>query len=156
MSINKRYQHSSSKFPAQLTPYHLPLINVYTMAAPHTPYRLDDKVALVTGSGRGIGAAIATELGRLGAKVVVNYANSAEAAEMVVANIKKFGTDAVAIKADVRQVSQTVKLMDDVVTHFGGLDIVCSNAGVVSFGHLNDVTEVCISTICAGGCLVSN
>ncbi|KAK2611794.1 hypothetical protein N8I77_005118 [Diaporthe amygdali] len=111
------------------------------MTSPHIPYRLDGKVALVTGSGRGIGAAIATELGRLGAKVVVNYANSPESAEKVVASIKELGSDAIAFKADIRQVPQTVKLMDDAVAHFGGLDIVCSNSGVVSFGHLGDVTE---------------
>jgi tetrahydroxynaphthalene reductase len=114
------------------------------MATKHIPYRLDNKVALVTGSGRGIGAAIATELGRLGAKVVVNYANSAESADEVVAEIKSLGSDAVAFKADVRQVPQTAKLMADAVTHFGGLDIVCSNSGVVSFGHLADVTEVSV------------
>ena len=108
----------------------------------YVPYRLDGKVALVTGSGRGIGAAIAVELGRLGAKVVVNYANSAESAEKVVAEIKTLGSDAVAFKADVRQVPQTVKLMDNAVAHFGGLDIVVSNSGVVSFGHLGEVTEV--------------
>jgi tetrahydroxynaphthalene reductase len=111
----------------------------------YIPYRLDGKVALVTGSGRGIGAAMAVELGRCGAKVVVNYASSRDAAEEVVAEIKSFGTDAVAIQADVRHVPQTVRLMDEAVAHFGGLDIVCSNAGVVSFGHLGDVTEVIYS-----------
>ncbi|KAL4757736.1 uncharacterized protein BDW70DRAFT_153054 [Aspergillus foveolatus] len=107
----------------------------------HIPYRLDGKVALVTGSGRGIGAAIATEPGRLGAKVVVNYANSADSAEKVVTEIKRLGSDAVAFKADIRQVPQTAQLMDNAVAHFGKLDIVCSNSGVVSFGHLADVTE---------------
>lgn len=106
------------------------------------PYRLDGKVALVTGSGRGIGAAMAVELGRCGAKVVVNYAHSREPAEKVVAEIQSLGSDAVAFQADVRHVQQTTKLMDDAVAHFGGLDIVCSNSGVVSFGHLGDVTEV--------------
>ncbi|KAI4157195.1 MAG: hypothetical protein LQ342_008474 [Letrouitia transgressa] len=111
------------------------------MATPHIPYRLDGKVALVTGSGRGIGAAMAVELGRCGAKVVVNYSNARESAEKVVAEIKALGSDAVAFQADVRQVAQTAKLMDEAVKHYGGLDIVCSNAGVVSFGHLGDVTE---------------
>lgn len=108
---------------------------------PHIPYRLDGKVALVTGSGRGIGAAMAVELGRLGAKVVVNYANSVSSADKVVAEIKALGTDAVAFQADVRQVAQTVRLFDAAAAHFGRLDIVCSNSGVVSFGHLGEVTE---------------
>ena len=112
-----------------------------SIADPYLPNRLDGKVALVTGSGRGIGAAIAIHLGRLGAKVVVNYANSAEHAEKVVAEIKSLGSDAVAFKADIRQVSQTAKLFDDAVAHFGQLDIAVSNSGVVSFGHLKDVTE---------------
>ncbi|CRG86682.1 3-oxoacyl- [Talaromyces islandicus] len=109
--------------------------------SPYIPGRLDGKVALVTGSGRGIGAAIAVELGRRGAKVVVNYANAQDSAENVVAEIKSLGSDALALKADIRQVPQITKLMDDVVEHFGGLDIVCSNSGVVSFGHVGDVTE---------------
>ena len=110
------------------------------MSAPSTS-RLDGKVALVTGSGRGIGAAMATELGARGAKVVVNYANSADAAEEIVKQIKKSGSDAIALKGDVGDVKQTTKLMEDAVAHFGQLDIVCSNSGVVSFGHFKDVTE---------------
>ncbi|KAK4168177.1 putative versicolorin reductase [Cladorrhinum sp. PSN259] len=111
------------------------------VTTPYLPFRLDGKVALVTGSGRGIGAAIATELGRAGAKVVVNYANSVGSANKVVDAIKALGTDAVAFQADVRQVAQTTKLMDQAIAHFGKLDIVVSNSGVVSFGHLKDVTE---------------
>lgn len=103
--------------------------------------RLDGKVALVTGSGRGIGASMAQELGRRGAKVIVNYANSSEAANKVVDAIKKNGGEAIALQADVGEVSQTIKLMDQAVEHFGQLDIVCSNSGVVSFGHLKDVSE---------------
>ena len=114
---------------------------LFKMTTPYIPGRLDGKVALVTGSGRGIGAAIATQLGKLGAKVVVNYANSAEHADKVVKEIKSFGSDAIALKADVRQVCQTVSLFDDAVKAFGPLDIVVSNSGVVSFGHLKEVTE---------------
>jgi tetrahydroxynaphthalene reductase len=107
----------------------------------YIPGRLDGKVALVTGSGRGIGAAVAIHLGRLGAKVVVNYANSASHAENVVKTIKELGSDAIAIQADIRQVSQIVQLFDKAVKHFGHLNIVVSNSGVVSFGHLDEVTE---------------
>lgn len=108
----------------------------------YIPYRLDGKVALVTGSGRGIGAAMAVELGRCGAKVVVNYANSSGPAAKVVQQIKDLGSDAVAIQADVGEVKQTIELFDKAVQHFGSLDIAVSNSGVVSFGHLEDVTEV--------------
>ncbi|KAK8221910.1 hypothetical protein M8818_000075 [Zalaria obscura] len=103
--------------------------------------RLDGKVALVTGSGRGIGAAMALELAARGAKVVVNYANSAEAANKIVEEIKSNGGDAIAIKANVGNVSETIELFDKAVEHYGQLDICCSNSGVVSFGHLKDVTE---------------
>ena len=110
------------------------------MAAVETS-RLDGKIALVTGSGRGMGATMATELARRGAKVIVNYANSADAANAVVDSIKKNGGEAIALQANVSEVSETIKLMDKAVEHFGQLDIVVSNSGVVSFGHLKDVTE---------------
>ncbi|KAL9095516.1 MAG: hypothetical protein Q9165_002387 [Trypethelium subeluteriae] len=84
---------------------------------------------------------MAIELGKRGAKVVVNYANSADAANEIVAEIKKNGSDALAIQANVANVSETTALFDKTVAHFGKLDICCSNSGVVSFGHLKDVTE---------------
>jgi len=110
-------------------------------ATPRLPYRLDGKVAIVTGAGRGIGAAMATELGRCGANVVVNYANSTERANKLADSIKAFGVDAIAIKADIRNVSEIASLFSKTIEHFGKLDIVCSNSGVVSFGHLEEVTE---------------
>lgn len=106
------------------------------------PFSLAGKVALVTGSGRGIGAAMATELAKCGAKVIVNYAKSAEPAARVVDEIKNLGSDAVAIQADVSKVSEIERLFKEASQPFGQLDIVCSNAGVISFGHLEDVTEV--------------
>jgi len=84
---------------------------------------------------------MALELAKRGAKVVVNYANTIEGAEATVNEIKALGSDAVAIKANVANVSETIKLFDETVKHFGKLDICCSNSGVVSFGHLKDVTE---------------
>lgn len=95
----------------------------------------------LTSPGRGIGAGIAKELAARGAAVVVNYANSPAAAEAVVSEIKAAGGDAIALQADVSDVSQTIKLFDDAVAHYGQLDIAVSNSGVVSFGHLKDVTE---------------
>ena len=102
--------------------------------------RLDGKVALVTGSGRGMGATFATELAARGAKVVVNYTNSSEGANSVVEHIKKNGGDAIAIKANVANVDETVKMFEQAVAHYGQLDIAVSNSGVVSFGHIKDVT----------------
>jgi tetrahydroxynaphthalene reductase len=101
---------------------------------------LEGKVALVTGAGRGIGKEMALELGRRGAKVIVNYANSAETAEEVVQAIKKSGSDAASIKANVSVVDEIVAMFEQAVKVWGKLDIVCSNSGVVSFGHVKDVT----------------
>lgn len=106
-------------------------------------WSLEGKVAVVTGSGRGIGKEMALELARRGASVVVNYANSSEAADEVVKEIKamKSGADAISVQANVSNVKETIALMDKVIEHFGKLDICCSNSGVVSFGHFKDVTE---------------
>lgn len=101
---------------------------------------LEGKVALVTGAGRGIGREMALELGRRGAKVIVNYANSSESAEEVVQQIKKGGSDAAAVQANVSDVEQIKSLFERAVGIFGKLDVVCSNSGVVSFGHVKDVT----------------
>jgi len=104
-------------------------------------WSLEGKNALVTGSGRGIGKEMALELARRGANIVVNYANSAEAAEQVVTDIKAMGRDAIAIKANVANVDETIRMFEEAKAHFGQLHIVSSNSGVVSFGHLKDVTE---------------
>lgn len=84
---------------------------------------------------------MALELGRRGAKVAVNYANSDTAALEVVNAIKAAGSDAIAVKANVSVVKDIISLFAQVVAHFGELNIVCSNSGVVSFGHIKDVTE---------------
>ena len=83
---------------------------------------------------------MALELGRRGAKVIVNYANSTEAAEKVVAEIKANGSDAAAVKANVTDVDQITSLFKQAINKFGQLHVVCSNSGVVSFGHPKDVT----------------
>jgi tetrahydroxynaphthalene reductase len=83
---------------------------------------------------------MALEMARRGAKVIVNYANSDSSAEEVVRAIQKSGSDARAIKANVSEVDQIVRLFDEAVAVWGRLDIVCSNSGVVSFGHVKDVT----------------
>ncbi|MCJ1362115.1 Arp2/3 complex subunit, actin nucleation center [Acarospora aff. strigata] len=103
--------------------------------------RLDGKVALITGSGRGLGAGIAVELGRRGALVVVNYAKSANAAKKVVAEIEAAGSKAIAVQADVSKVSEVSKLFNETLAHFGRVDIVVSNSGMETFCEEEDVTE---------------
>ena len=89
--------------------------------------RLSDKVAIVTGASRGIGAAIAKRLAADGAKVVVNYALSREAAEEVV---KGIGSNAIAVRADLSKVEQIAPLVDATIKQFGKLDILVNNAAV--------------------------
>ncbi|MCJ1371121.1 hypothetical protein MMC20_002336 [Loxospora ochrophaea] len=103
--------------------------------------RLDGKVALVTGAGRGIGKGVAVELASRGAAVVVNYSRSATAAQDVVEEIQVQGGAAIAIKADISNTHDIQQLFKGVKTAFGGrLDIVVSNAGIEHFGKLEDVT----------------
>lgn len=90
---------------------------------------LKGKVALVTGASRGIGKAIALRLGGLGAKVAVNYNNSADAANQVVQEIQKNGGEAVAIQGDVSKFDQAQNVVKAAIEAFGRLDILVNNAG---------------------------
>jgi 3-oxoacyl-[acyl-carrier protein] reductase len=98
------------------------------------------KVALVTGSGRGIGRGIALELARRGANVVINYSSSAGPAESVVQEITKLGSKAIALKADVSKPEEIEKLFADGIAHFGRLDFVISNSGTEVWANELDVT----------------
>jgi len=91
---------------------------------------LDGKVAVVTGSSRGIGRAIALKLASLGAKVVVNYRSNAQAAQEVVDAIKAQGGEAIAIQADVSKFDEAQRLIKEAVKAFGRLDILVNNAGI--------------------------
>lgn len=91
---------------------------------------LQGKVAVVTGASRGIGRAIALELARQGAAVVVNYHRSAEAAEAVVQDIRDAGGQAEAFQADVSQEEQAKALMAFAQKTFGGIHILVNNAGI--------------------------
>ncbi len=92
--------------------------------------RLQDKVALVTGAGRGIGSAIAKSLASEGAAVVVNYSRSATQAESVVDEICSAGGRAIAGQADVGDLTSHAKLISAALEKFGRLDILVNNAGV--------------------------
>jgi 3-oxoacyl-[acyl-carrier protein] reductase len=91
---------------------------------------LEGKVAIVSGASRGIGRAVALELAEKGASVVVNYLNSAEAAEEVVGSIIKSGSKAIAMKADVSIYDQAQDLVKFAIETFGKLDILVNNAGI--------------------------
>lgn len=92
--------------------------------------RLEGKIAIVTGAGRGIGKAIALELAAEGATVAVNYSRSAEAAEEVVAEIVAKGGSAVAIKADVSVMAEVEAMVKSVKETFGKVDVLVNNAGI--------------------------
>lgn len=90
---------------------------------------LSGKSALVTGASRGIGQAIAVELAKRGAKVVVNYAKDADGANATVEQIKAAGGEATAAQADVADYKAAEALIKTTVETFGGIDILVNNAG---------------------------
>ena len=93
-----------------------------------------NKVAIVTGSSRGIGASIAKRLASDGFTIVVNYAGREADANQVVEEIKAKGGKAVAIQADVAVPAQVAALFDQATTLFGGVDILVNNAGIIQPG----------------------
>jgi len=102
---------------------------------------IDGAVVVVTGGARGIGRAIAEELGREGARVVVNYAKSKEAAEDLVAQLQQNGSPgAVAIQADVSDAAQAAKLIEETLQRFGRIDVLVNNAGINVDRSLKNLT----------------
>src|ERR1700722_4199695 len=103
--------------------------------------RLTGKVAVVTGASKGIGAAIAEELAKDGASVIVNYSSSSQQADAVVAKIKAAGGKAKSVRADVSKPGEAKQLIDTTVSEFGRVDILVNNAAVYDFLPLEQVTE---------------
>jgi 3-oxoacyl-[acyl-carrier protein] reductase len=102
---------------------------------------LDGKVAVVTGSSRGLGRAIAIKLASLGAKVVVNYHSNRPAAEETLRLIQEAGGEATVVQADVSVFAEAQKLIQTALDHFGRLDILVNNAGTTRDGLLAMMTE---------------
>jgi len=91
---------------------------------------LKGKIALVTGASRGIGAAVALDLGRAGADVVVNYCRSPERAQEVCLQIEQVGKRALAVAADVADVPALRAMFEQVEARWGSVDILVNNAGI--------------------------
>lgn len=102
--------------------------------------RVKDKVAVVTGAGRGIGAATAIRLAEEGAKVVVNDINEGNA-KKVVDTIKGMGGEAIAVIADIMKMEKAKELIDTAVEKFGRIDIMVNNAGLNRDLLIKDMTE---------------
>jgi 3-oxoacyl-[acyl-carrier protein] reductase len=102
--------------------------------------RLTNKVAVVTGASKGIGAAIARQLAADGAQVVVNYATSRKDAEKVVDEIVAAGGQAIAVQANIPQEADIEALFAAARKAFGKVDILVNNAGVYGFSPLDEVT----------------
>jgi 3-oxoacyl-[acyl-carrier protein] reductase len=103
--------------------------------------KLTNKVAVVTGASKGIGAGIAKALAADGASVVVNYASSKDGADKVVADIKAKGGKAVAVQGDFSRKEDIGKVFGEVKKTFGRLDTLVNNAGVYAFTPLEQVTD---------------
>jgi len=103
--------------------------------------KLKNKVAVVTGASKGIGAGIAKGLAAEGASVVVNYSSSKAGADRVVAEIVKKGGKAVAVQGDVSKTADVQRLFAETQKAFGTLDVLVNNAGVYEFAALGEITE---------------
>lgn len=118
-------------------------------------YGLKDKVVVVTGSSKGIGATIAKEFAKRGAKVVVNYNASSAAAENVVDEITQIGGTAIACKANVSNIEEAKSLIEQTINEFGRIDILINNAGItrdrtfrkLSEAEWNEVINVNLNSI---------
>jgi 3-oxoacyl-[acyl-carrier protein] reductase len=102
---------------------------------------LKNKVAVVTGASKGIGAGIAKSLAAEGATVVVNYVSSKEGADRVVAEITAKGGKAVAVQGDVAKAADIERIFAETQKAFGRLDVLVNNAGVYQFAPIEDLTE---------------
>ncbi|WP_433556081.1 SDR family NAD(P)-dependent oxidoreductase [Pseudonocardia xinjiangensis] len=102
--------------------------------------RLQGKVAVVTGSARGLGAAIARRFGAEGASVVVNYSSSKSAANEVVDDVIKTGGDAIAVQAKMGDPAEIERLFAEANRTYGQIDVLVNNAGVYDFQPLENIS----------------
>ena len=102
---------------------------------------LKNKAAIVTGGNSGIGMAIALELARQGANIVIDYIAHPEATEALEQQITALGDRAIGVEADVSKVADLQKLIDTTVAQFGRVDIMVNNAGIETRTSILDTSE---------------
>jgi 3-oxoacyl-[acyl-carrier protein] reductase len=102
---------------------------------------LNNKVAIITGSSRGIGAAIAARLASDGYAVVINYSSNAEAAEVLAGRIKADGGQVLTVKADVSDPAAVRSMFDATEEAFGGVDVLVNNAGIMALSTIAETDD---------------
>jgi 3-oxoacyl-[acyl-carrier protein] reductase len=106
--------------------------------------KLKNKVAIVTGASKGIGASIAKYFAAEGAKVVVNYASSKEGADKVVKAITDNGGTAISVQSDVSREADVIRLFEETKNAFGTLDILVNNAAIYQYAPIEQVSAASI------------
>lgn len=101
----------------------------------------EQRVAIVTGASRGIGAAIAERLARDGFSVVINYAGSAAPAEALAAKIEKAGGHAITVQADVSDPAAVRRMFDSAQAAYGGIDVLVNNAGIMQLAPIAETSD---------------
>ena len=128
ISSNEKVEIAHGKLTVKVNnpPIIMPTLNELNFA--NQKINLNDKVVLITGSSRGTGEVIAKLFAVYGARVIINYFQSKENATRIVDEITDFGGNAIAIKADVRDLSEVRKMVSESVIKFGTIDILVNNA----------------------------
>jgi 3-oxoacyl-[acyl-carrier protein] reductase len=103
--------------------------------------RLLEKVALITGAGRGIGSAITKKFSQEGAKVIINYNQSKKEATNLEKDIQKKGGEVISLKADVSNIEEVTFMIKNIINRFSRIDILVNNAGILFPATFNETTE---------------
>lgn len=102
--------------------------------------KLDGQIAIITGANSGIGEGVALSLGEAGVQVVVNFVSNPDAANAVVDKIKSYGSNAIAIQADVSKEEQVIAMFQQTIRQFGTVDILVNNAGLQRDAKFHEMT----------------